>query len=183
MLVAYRAILSEPPDLVLSGVNHGPNMGEDVLYSGTVAAAMEATLLGIPALAISFAHDEWEPPGAEYEESLVRLLEHVAARSGRFPQGTLLNVNIPAIAPAELKGLRITSLGRRFWSESLTRGTDPSGREYYWIGGGESRWSGDANSDFQTVADGYISVTPLHLDMTNYRVLEEFSEWNADFNA
>ena len=180
VLVANRAILDDTPDLVLSGVNHGANMGEDVLYSGTVAAAMEATLLGIPSLAISFANEEFEPPGDEYEDALFRVLRLVAERP-EFPEGTLLNVNIPAVRPSDIKGLRVTSLGRRFWFESLTRGHDPVGREYFWIGGGESRWSGREDCDFRAVDAGYISLTPLHLDLTNYQMVEEFEAWSAGF--
>lgn len=181
VLVANHGILDRPPDLVLSGVNHGPNMGDDILYSGTVAAAMEATLLGIPALAISFANDELEPPGDEYEEAIVTLLELILSHQ-ELPKRTLLNINIPAVPPSDIRGLRVTSLGRRYWSESLTRGHDPHGREYYWIGGGESRWSGGDQSDFKAVDSGYISVTPLHLDLTNYDLIETFKTWNSDLD-
>lgn len=176
------AILADPPDLVLSGVNHGPNMGEDILYSGTVAAAMEATLLGIPAIAISFATEDFEPPTQEYEALLDTLLPQLIGRD-EFPEGMLLNVNIPPIPPGEIKGVRVTSLGRRVYVESLTRNLDPHGREYYWIGGGRSQWSGREDSDFRTVGAGYVSVTPLQLDLTNYELIEEIGAWELTLRS
>ncbi|UCF21735.1 MAG: 5'/3'-nucleotidase SurE [Gemmatimonadota bacterium] len=176
LLALGGAVLDSPPDLVLSGVNHGPNLGEDVLYSGTVAAAMEATLLGIPSIALSFATEVFEPPGPEYERLLTELLTPLIHRDA-FPEGTLLNINVPPIPPAEVKGIRVATLGRRVYVESLTRSRDPYGREYIWIGGGKSEWSGREDSDFKAVAAGYISLTPLHLDLTNYSLLEEIRSW------
>lgn len=178
VILAVNALLDERPDFCLSGVNHGPNMGEDVLYSGTVAAAMEATVLGIPAVALSFT-------GASFESiegwagSLETLLARLV-RPGSFPAHTLLNVNIPDVPPEELKGIRVTSLGRRRYSDSLTRAEDPSGREYFWIGGGLSQWRGGDESDFRAVEEGYVSVTPLHLDLTNYDLIEEIRGWDLD---
>jgi len=176
------AVLERPPDLVLSGVNHGPNMGEDVLYSGTVAAAMEATLLGIPSVAISFASEDYEPPGDEYAPVLEGLLSQLVERAS-FPEGILLNINIPALPPAEIRGIHVASLGRRVYVESLTRAHDPYGREYFWIGGGKSQWSGGEDSDFRAVTAGYISLTPLHLDLTNYKLLEEIRAWDLRFET
>lgn len=177
LLALGGAVLNRAPDLVLSGVNHGPNLGEDVLYSGTVAAAMEATMLGIPSAALSFASDEFEPPGDEYEPLLEALLAQLVERE-EYPDGTLLNINIPPIAPAEIRGVRVTTLGRRVYVESLTRNEDPYGRDYYWIGGGKSEWSGGEETDFRTIAAGYVSLTPLHLDLTNYRLLEDIRAWD-----
>jgi 5'-nucleotidase len=132
-----RRAAGRRPDFVLSGVNHGPNMGEDVLYSGTVAGAMEATILGIPAVAFSYA-------GATRRRSAAYgpLLESCSAARRRddFPPETLLNVNLPAI-PGEVRGVRVTRLGRRVYTDSLTRALDPSGREYFWIGGGGVEWN------------------------------------------
>ncbi|MEX2282362.1 MAG: 5'/3'-nucleotidase SurE [Gemmatimonadota bacterium] len=163
------------PDFVLSGVNHGANLGDDVLYSGTVAAAMEATILGIPAIAISYTGAESEQI-AEWVEPLSSLLEQLLKRDD-FPAETLININLPGIAPAEVKGVQITTLGRRAYVGSLTRALDPNGREYYWIGGGESKWWGGPEVDFRAVHSGYISVTPLHLDLTNYKLLENIRTW------
>ena len=171
------ALLPHTPDLVLSGVNHGPNMGEDVLYSGTVAAAMEATLLGIPSVALSYASEEFEPPDELYEQVLERILLQLVERDD-FPERTLLNVNIPPVPPSDIRGVQVTTLGRRVYIESLTRDIDPHGREYFWIGGGESRWTGREDSDFRAVAAGCISVTPLQLDLTNYELVEEIQAWD-----
>lgn len=176
VIVALNEVLDDQPDFCLSGVNHGPNMGEDVLYSGTVAAAMEATVLGIPAVALSYTGDTFEDIEA-WGPSLEELLAQILRRE-EFPDDTLLNVNLPPLDPREVEGVKITSLGRRRYSDSLTRDTDPSGREYFWIGGGVTSWSGSSDSDFRAVEDGFISVTPLHLDLTNYRLLEEIRSWD-----
>ena len=178
VILAVNEVLDRRPDFCLSGVNHGPNMGEDVLYSGTVAAAMEATVLGIPAVAVSYTGDAFEAI-EEWTPVLEELLAQLLTRSS-YPDDTLLNVNLPAVAPDEVRGVRVTSLGRRRYSDSLTRDTDPSGREYFWIGGGVSSWSGSGDSDFRAVEDGFISVTPLHLDLTNYELLEEIRGWGLD---
>jgi 5'-nucleotidase len=178
VILAVNALLDERPDFCLSGVNHGPNMGEDVLYSGTVAAAMEATVLGIPSVALSFNGPNFESIEG-WGGSLARLLPRLV-RPDALPPATLLNVNLPDIPPGEVKGVRVTSLGERRYSDSLTRAEDPSGREYFWIGGGSSRWRGGEDSDFRAVEEGYISVTPLHLDLTNYDLIEEIRGWNLD---
>lgn len=176
VIVAVNEVLDDPPDFCLSGVNHGPNMGEDVLYSGTVAAAMEATVIGVPSVAVSYTGDTFEEIEA-WEPSLRALLRRILRRDS-FPEDTLLNVNLPSVAPDDVKGVKVTSLGRRRYSDSLTRDTDPSGREYFWIGGGTSSWSGTPDSDFRAIEDGYISITPLHLDLTNYELMEEIRGWN-----
>lgn len=176
VILAVNELLPERPDVCVSGVNHGSNMGEDVLYSGTVAAAMEATVMGIPAVAFSWcgAFPE-ELEGCE--ELVTRILREILSR-GDFPVDTLFNVNLPAIPPSEVAGIRITSLGRRRYADSITRSHDPSGKEYFWIGGGEVTWRGSQDSDFQAIDDGYVSVTPLHLDLTNYRLLEDIRAWD-----
>lgn len=176
VILGVNELISERPDVCVSGVNHGPNMGEDVLYSGTVAAAMEATVFGIPSVALSYAgerHEEIEG----WEGLIGKLLEQLLVPES-FPLHTLFNVNLPGCAPEDVKGIKITSLGRRQYAESITRAHDPSGREYFWIGGGTANWSGPDDSDFQAVRDGHVSVTPLHLDLTNYRLLEEIRGWD-----
>jgi 5'-nucleotidase len=175
VVLAVGELLAQRPDFVLSGVNHGANLGDDVLYSGTVAAAMEATILGIPSVALSFTgrdRDELH----RWEDVLAALLQQLIGRSS-FPKETLFNVNLPAVEPDAIAGIRVTTLGRRAYVGSLTRAADPNGREYFWIGGGESKWWGSDESDFRAVHDGYISVTPLHLDLTNYGLLEEIGQW------
>ena len=176
VIVAVGELMNQRPDVCVSGVNHGSNMGEDVLYSGTVAAAMEATVLGIPAVALSYCGVF--PEEMEGLEGLVgQLLKGILGR-GDFPEDTLLNINLPPIPPDEVKGVRVTSLGRRRYADSITRANDPMGREYFWIGGGTATWRGPAVSYFQAVEDGYISVTPLHLDLTNYGLIEDIRAWD-----
>ena len=176
VLLALNELLPGGADICVSGINHGPNMGEDVLYSGTVAAAMEATVMGIPAIALSYSgtyHEELEG-----WEGVVRgILQAILGRDP-LPADTLFNVNLPATAPAEVRGIKVTSLGQRRYAESITRAKDPSGREYFWIGGGVASWRGPKDSDFQAVEEGYVSVTPLHLDLTNYGLLEEIRSWD-----
>ncbi len=175
VLLAVNQILAHRPDFVLSGVNHGPNMGEDVLYSGTVAAAMEATILGIPSVAFSFVGAS--PDRLEAFEGRIRVLLRGLVEREDFPDETFFNVNVPDRAAEEIKGVKVTALGRRVYSDSLTESRDPQGREYFWIGGGESHWRGREDSDFRAVRAGYISVTPLHLDLTNFRLMEEVRSW------
>lgn len=176
VILAVNELVAERPDVCVSGVNHGSNLGEDVLYSWTVAAAMEATVIGIPAVAFSWCGafpEELE----ECEELVARILKEILSR-GDFPEDTLFNVNLPPVHPSDVKGIRITSLGRRRYADSITRANDPSGNEYYWIGGGQVTWRGSEDSDFQAIDDGYVSVTPLHLDLTNYRLLEDVRAWD-----
>lgn len=176
VILAVNELLDGRPDVCVSGVNHGSNMGEDVLYSGTVAAAMEATVMGIPAVALSYCGafpEEMEG----FEELVTDILEGILGRED-FPADTLLNVNLPPIPPHEVKGIRVTSLGRRRYADSITRADDPSGREYFWIGGGVATWRGPRDSDFQAIEDGYVSVTPLHLDLTNYGLIEDIRAWD-----
>lgn len=179
VMLAVEALLPHRPDFVLSGINHGPNMGEDVLYSGTVAAAMEGLALGVPSIAVSFAGRVLRSDDQlldDHVENLTKLLTHLT-RLPTFPADTLLNVNIPAIPAREVKGVRLTRLGRRVFSDSLTPMKDPWGREIYWIGGGSVAWSGTEDSDFRAVKEGFISVTPLHLDLTARDRLDDAERW------
>ncbi len=170
VLLASQKLLERKPDAVFSGINHGSNLGDDVTYSGTVAGAFEGTLLGVPSVSISagdVARIEDESSRLVLAELLERLLIH------RWPENVLLNINLP---PSELPlvGIRLAHLGRRHYAESVIEKTDPRGRVYYWIGGVNPRWIGDERSDFHALAEGYLTVTPLHLDLTHYQSLEEF---------
>jgi 5'-nucleotidase len=179
VMVAISALLPDRPDFVLSGINHGPNMGEDVLYSGTVAAAMEGLALGVPSIAVSFAGRVLRSDDSLLEDhvsTLTTLLDHLT-KLPAFPADTLLNVNIPAVPAAEVKGVKLTRLGRRVFSDSLTKMKDPWGREILWIGGGSVAWSGSDDSDFRAVKDSYVSVTPLHLDLTARDRLDDSARW------
>lgn len=178
VMLACEALLDVRPDFVLSGINHGPNMGEDVLYSGTVAAAMEGLALGIPAVALSFAGSVLRADAIlETQVPQIRALITHLMHLETFPRDTLLNVNLPAVPGDEIRGVRLTRLGRRVFSDSITKMKDPWGREILWIGGGSVEWSGPQDSDFRAVHDGYISVTPLHLDLTHRDILDSATDW------
>jgi len=183
VMLAVEALMPERPDFVLSGVNHGQNMGEDVLYSGTVAAAMEGLMLGVPAIAMSFAGGELLRTDPEILARLVPtvsdLLRHLTSLPN-FPKDTVLNVNFPPLEGDAIRGVRLTRLGRRVYSDSLSAMRDPWGRQIYWIGAGRASWTGEEDSDFRAVRDGYISVTPLHLDLTHHTVLNAAESWWRD---
>ena len=163
------------PDLVVSGVNHGPNLGNDVLYSGTVAAAMEAALLGVNAIAVSLAG----PPPHDFGEA-ARFAAALARRvvASPPPAPLLLNVNVP---PGPIRGYRFVRLGRRTYGSEVVEKTDPRGRKYYWIGGEGGPTNEDIpGSDCNTaLLDGLVSVTPLHLDSTHDAVLKELRSWTV----
>lgn len=178
VLLAIGALLPEKPDFVFSGVNHGPNMGEDVLYSGTVSVAMEAVTLGVPGIALSYSGRDLEAMES-YHDILVRLVRRITAIRD-FPPETLLNINLPRRHASEVAGVKVTKLGSRFFSGSLTRMNDPWGREVFWIGGGDVTWTGDGDTDHAAVKDGFISVTPLHMDLTNYELMETVRSWSLE---
>ncbi len=179
VMLALEALMPDRPDFVLSGVNHGQNMGEDVLYSGTVAAAMEGLALGIPSIAVSYAGGDLRTDVSRLQEQvkvLTPILQHLTSLP-HFPSDTLLNVNLPPRTADQVKGVKLTRLGRRVYSQSVAPMKDPWGRQIYWIGGGEITWTGEPDSDFRAIEDGYVSVTPLHLDLTHYHALEGANRW------
>jgi 5'-nucleotidase len=160
LLISHHGILKREIDLVLSGINDSPNLGDDVLYSGTVAAAIEGAMLGMPAVAVSYLEAGRNRTSAgKFLRGLVPLL-----RSGLLPKKTLLNVNIPA---GDVKGVRVTRLGRRIYRDMAIKGTLPDGG-VSWTIDGEMGFDDVPGSDFEAVYAGYISVTPLHLDMTHH---------------
>lgn len=175
VMLALQALMPQRPDFVLSGVNHGPNMGEDVLYSGTVSAAMEAVMLGVPGIALSFAGHRPETM-LTYRDELVRLVRKITTLR-EFPANTLLNINLPPVPAADAKGIKVTTLGSRYFSESLTRMKDPWGREIFWVGGGTITWTGGTTSDHAAIHSGHISITPLQMDLTNYSLMETVQGW------
>ena len=179
VMLALEALMPEKPNWVLSGINHGQNMGEDVLYSGTVAAAMEGLSLGVPAIAVSYAGGDLRADVTRLRDqipTLTRVLEHIAALP-TFPANTLLNINLPPAPDGKVKGIRLTRLGRRVYSQSVTPLKDPWGREIYWIGGGDISWTGEPDSDFRAIDEGFVSITPLHLDLTHHTQLQDARTW------
>ncbi|HEX5529001.1 MAG TPA: 5'/3'-nucleotidase SurE [Methylomirabilota bacterium] len=175
--LAVLGLLPEPPVLVAAGINHGTNLGDDVTYSGTVSAAMEGTLLGVPSMAVSQADPEadgFEGAGAVARAVAMRLLVE------GLPAKTLLNVNVPR---GEVQGIRLTRLGHRVYREKVIREVDPRGRPCYWIGAGPPEWAEDTGADIAAVHGGYASVTPLHLDLTHHGALRAMGSWESSLNA
>ncbi len=177
VLLGIHAVFGERPDVILSGINAGPNLGADVTYSGTVAGAMEGVVARVPSIAISMgAFDNLRYADcAEFASRLAAM-----AGDGVFPDDVLLNVNYPNIPPDEIKGIAITRLGRRWYDDVLHKRVDPRGREYYWITGKLVQRSGDRGTDACELDGGYISVTPLSLDMTRSSILTEIAEILTD---
>ena len=179
VMLALEALMPEKPDWVLSGINHGQNMGEDVLYSGTVAAAMEGLSLGVPAIAVSFAGGDLRADVTRLREqvsTLTHVLAHIVSLP-TFPANTLLNINLPPVSGEAVKGIRLTRLGRRVYSQSVTPLKDPWGRQIFWIGGGDISWTGEPDSDFRAIDEGFVSITPLHLDLTHHTLLQDARTW------
>jgi len=165
--LAVNGLLDERPWLVVSGINRGANLGDDVTYSGTVSAAMEAVLLGIPAVAFS----QVGRVGFHYAAAAAFARSLVASlRERALPPDTLLNVNVPE--DEKPKGHRVTRQGKRRYGDAIVEKVDPRGRKYYWIGGSELGFPDEPGTDFAAVKAGYVSVTPLHLDLTNYESME-----------
>ena len=168
--LALTGLLPVRPNLVISGINKGPNLGDDIIYSGTVSAALEAALLGIPAIAVSLVTFEnlKFAAAAEFTGALVqRLKDH------GIPPQMLLNINVPAVPREDIKGWRLTRQGKRHYSENIVERVDPRGKKYYWIGGDDLGFDQDDGTDCMAVHEGYVSVTPLQVDMTNYKLLSE----------
>ena len=174
--LALLKIMPKPPAIVVSGINRGVNLGDDVMYSGTVSAAMEGTILGVPSVALSqegrdtFRFDV----GAIYAARVVRL---VLAQG--LPEETLLNVNIPNRPQRGMRGVRVTCLSRRRFDNPIIEKLDPHGRKYYWIAGTRVAWDRSKGSDHEAVRRGMVSITPIHLDTTHYAVLDRFRPWEA----
>jgi 5'-nucleotidase len=180
VMLAVMELLPRRPQLVAAGINHGSNIGDDVTYSGTVASAIEATLQGIPAFAISVAGNgtfDFAVAGT----CARRVAEEVLRRG--LPRDTLLNVNVPALPHDDVRGWKVTRQGRRVYSETVVRKIDPRGHTYYWIGGAAASWEPGGETDHEAVAAGWVSVTPLHLDLTNHRALAEIRDWGLSKNG
>jgi len=174
VVAGMHGLLPEPPALVVSGVNRGANMGDDVFYSGTVAAAIEGAMQGVPAIAVSLVTSG--RGDYAYACGFVRRLVEVVLKEG-LPPKCVLNVNVPERPAADVQGVRITRLGDRKYADELIERADPRGRAYYWIGGDAPVWERRLETDFLAVDEGYVSVTPLHLDLTDERLLGRLAGW------
>ncbi len=179
VVLGLDEVLKGECDLVVSGINHGPNLGWDVIYSGTVAAAMEAVILGYPAIAVSAAsyeaEIEWEAGASFVAQTLVGQV----ARHG-LPPYTLLNVNAPSLPPDQIRGVRVTSQGDRQYVDRLDKRLDPNGKPYYWLGGKIHDRETAPGTDTRAVGDGYIAVTPVQIDMTAQALLRDLKTWGLE---
>jgi len=175
--IGINKILPERPAFVASGINKGPNLGDDITYSGTVSAAIESTILGIPAFAVSLVMLPKENFPHHFETA-----SRISAEIGKYilghslPYDTLLNVNVPDIPSAEIKGIKVTRQGKRVYDDAIQETLDPHGEKHYWIGGGQAFWEHGEDTDIQAVIENRISITPLHLDLTNYDAFDFLKE-------
>jgi 5'-nucleotidase len=176
--LALNGLLKERrPDIVLSGINTGGNLGDDITYSGTVAAAMEATLLGIPAVALSLVLENGETPRFELAARFARHICEETLKRG-LGERVLLNVNVPNIDPGDCLGVQVTRQGKRIYEDTVVEKIDPRGREYYWIGGGSLGWVREPGTDFDAVSNNQVSVMPVRLDLTDFGAIEEIEKWD-----
>jgi 5'-nucleotidase len=172
--LAVTGLLKEMPDMVVSGINEGSNLSDDVLYSGTVAAATEGRFLGLPSIAISLAG-----PRCEHYDTASLIAKMLVERLREQPLtfDTILNVNVPDMPFSELHGIQVTRLGTRHVAEPTIKAVDPRGRKIYWIGQPGPEQDAGPGTDFYAVNSGYVSITPLQLDLTHYKVMDELSTW------
>lgn len=172
--LAVTGMLEQLPDMVVSGINHGANMGDDTIYSGTVAAATEGFLLGIPAIAISLAG-----AGGGHYTTAARVALDLVQRYHQqaFMQPMLLNVNVPDLPPAELQGIEVTRLGKRHKAEPVMKSTNPRGETVYWVGAAGAAQDAGAGTDFHAIAHRCVSVTPLQIDLTHFDQLAPLRQW------
>lgn len=176
--LAVMGVIERPIDLVVSGINTNANIGHDVTYSGTVTAAMEAVISGIPAVAVSLDAPEYHSGPLDYAAAAVaaRRVSETMVRHP-LPKNVLLNVNVPYLKEEELKGYRITRQGMRIYNDKLVKRDDPRGRPYYWIGGDPPGGISEEGTDFGDLEAGYVTITPLQMDMTAYSLMEELKTW------
>jgi len=174
--IGITGLLGEEPDMVISGVNAGGNMGDDVLYSGTVAAAMEGRFLGSPAMAVSLVYEDSHPENYASAARAARVLM-TRLLEEPLPADTILNVNVPDLPWAEIRGFETTRLGHRHRSEDVIPLEDPRGRQFYWIGAPGGEEDNGPGTDFNAIRRGYVSVTPIHVDLTRYQALDPVGKW------
>jgi 5'-nucleotidase len=180
--VALTGFINPVTDIVVSGINDGGNLGDDVLYSGTVAAAMEGRYLGLSAIAISLVGENVQ----HYETAAIIARQLVVQlNENRLPSQTILNVNVPDLPLDKIKGMQVTRLGTRHGAEPVVKERDPRGRVIYWVGPPGPEADAGIGTDFHAINTGYVSITPLHLDMTHYKIFDHLSSWldNVDWQT
>jgi len=176
-LAVKSSLLKRKPDLIVSGINHGSNTAISVIYSGTVSAATEGTILGIPSIAVSLT--TFGPADFSYAAKFSRKLASLVLRNG-LPKGTLLNVNIPPLKEKEIRGVLITRQGKSTWDDTFDARRDPANKEYYWLTGELKESDTGEDVDQWAVTHRYVSVTPIQYDLTNYRMMRSMSDWNIE---
>lgn len=179
--LAISKLLPKKPDLMVSGINKGSNLGDDITYSGTVSAAVEATILGVPSIAFSIVMDGNHPLHFDsVGHYAIKTARHVLEHS--LPYDTLLNVNVPNLPIKDIKGVKITRQCKRLYDGAVKEIISPWGEKHYWIGGGKPYWEHGDDTDSSAVFDGYVSLTPIHLDLTNYDAIKYFKEKKITFD-
>jgi 5'-nucleotidase len=172
--LAVTGMLDHLPDMVISGVNHGANMGDDTIYSGTVAAATEGFLLGIPAMAVSLTNVQ----DGHFETATSVVVDLVRRyQASPWPEATLLNINVPDLPQHALQGLEVTRLGKRHKAEPVLKSVNPRGQTVYWVGAAGLAQDAGEGTDFSAVANGCVSITPLQIDLTRYAQLDGMKDW------
>ncbi len=166
--LGINKLLPRRPDIVVSGINRGANLGDDITYSGTVSAAIEGTIFGVPSVAFSVVSDRDDQYGTAGFFA-TKIVSYVLRQS--LPYDTLLNVNFPPVSRQEIRGIKITRQGKRIYENSIQETFNPWGEKYYWIGGGRTFWEHGDEADMEAVQQNYISITPIHLDLTNHAAL------------
>lgn len=175
--IAVRSLLPQLPDLVVSGINHGSNTAISVIYSGTVSAATEATILGIPSFAISLT--TFATADFSVAAMFARKLAAMIVQKG-LPKGTLLNVNVPAVPSSEIKGIMVTKQGKSIWNDEFESRRDPNNREYFWLKGELLELDSDDDIDQRAILNNKISITPIQYDLTDYKMFETMKQWDVN---
>lgn len=180
VILALQVIITERCDIVISGVNRGPNLGEDILYSGTVAAAIEAMYFGLPAIAVSLCSKTLNhfKTAAEYISNMLD-----SDINSCIGENEILNVNVPAVPPGLIKGIKVTKAGNRIYQNFVTEQKDPRGRKIYWLGGDKPQWVDEEDSDIKAIENNFISVTPISPTFTNFGSIKKVQTWANHFNG
>lgn len=179
--IGIRNIMKQPPDLVVSGINHGSNTAVNIVYSGTVSAAREAAIMDVPSIAISVTNHA--ATNFKFAGKVAKILaSEIAGKSsmGELPAGTLLNVNVPDVPENEIAGIHLTRQGKSKWDDIYERRIDPSGKNYYWLTGTLLEMDTEEETDQAAIKKNYVSVTPIHFDLTDYKTFEKMKSWNIE---
>ena len=177
--MALTGLMEKEPDMVISGINNAANLGDDVLYSGTVAAAIEGRYLGLPAIAFSLVTKRGQNKQRYFETAqfyIKKIIQNL--QNNPLPKDTILNINIPNLSIAEVKGIQVTRFGNRHKAENTVQDTDPRGRRIYWIGAAGPEADAGEGTDFHAVKNGYVSITPMQVDMTKHSEIDSLKQWS-----